>query len=50
MVTGVTRGAVALPLRAALTGSTQSPPIDAVLAALGRSEAIARIVAAADGG
>jgi glutamyl-tRNA synthetase len=40
-------GAVAQPLRAALTGSTQSPPIDAVLFALGRGEALARIRAAA---
>jgi glutamyl-tRNA synthetase len=36
-------GAVAQPLRATLTGSTSSPPIDAVLAALGRDEAVARI-------
>ncbi|WP_426957697.1 glutamate--tRNA ligase [Muricoccus radiodurans] len=36
-------GAVAQPLRAALTGSTQSPPIDAVLAALGREESLGRI-------
>ncbi|MFC3124645.1 glutamate--tRNA ligase [Pseudoroseomonas globiformis] len=41
-------GAVAQPLRAALTGSTQSPPIDAVLFALGREEALTRIRAAAD--
>lgn len=40
-------GAVAQPLRAALTGSTQSPPIDAVLFALGREEALARMRAAA---
>jgi glutamyl-tRNA synthetase len=40
-------GQVAQPLRVALTGSTQSPPIDAVLFALGRSEAIDRILAAA---
>ncbi|WP_237217336.1 glutamate--tRNA ligase [Falsiroseomonas oryziterrae] len=46
-VKGVKLGAVAQPLRAALTGSTQSPPIDAVLFALGRSEAISRILAAA---
>ncbi len=40
-------GQVAQPLRAALTGSTISPGIDATLAALGRDEALARIVAAA---
>ena len=39
-------GAVAQPLRAALTGSTVSPGIDAVLAALGREESLARIAAA----
>jgi glutamyl-tRNA synthetase len=36
-------GQVAQPLRAALTGSTTSPPIDATLAALGRAESLARI-------
>jgi glutamyl-tRNA synthetase len=40
-------GQVAQPLRAALTGSTISPGIDATLAALGRDEALARIAAAA---
>jgi glutamyl-tRNA synthetase len=40
-------GQVAQPLRAALTGSTVSPGIDATLAALGREEALARILAAA---
>jgi glutamyl-tRNA synthetase len=35
--------AVAQPLRAALTGSTASPPIDATVAALGREETLARI-------
>ncbi|MCC6719027.1 MAG: glutamate--tRNA ligase [Acetobacteraceae bacterium] len=45
--TGRKLGAVAQPLRAALTGSTVSPGIDAVLAALGREEALARIAAAA---
>ena len=40
-------GQVAQPLRAALTGSTTSPGIDATLAALGREEALARIEAAA---
>ena len=39
-------GQVAQPLRAALTGSTMSPPIDQTLAALGREEALARIAAA----
>jgi len=38
-------GQVAQPLRAALTGSTASPPIDATAAALGRTEVLARIVA-----
>jgi glutamyl-tRNA synthetase len=47
-VKGMKLGAVAQPLRAALTGSTQSPPIDAVLAALGRSESVLRILAAAE--
>ena len=45
-VKGVKLGAVAQPLRAALTGSLQSPPIDAVLFALGRTEAMDRILAA----
>ena len=40
-------GQVAQPLRAALTGSTASPPIDAVALALGRAETLARIEAAA---
>ncbi|HEX2943011.1 MAG TPA: glutamate--tRNA ligase, partial [Rhodopila sp.] len=43
---GVKLGQVAQPLRAALTGSTVSPGIDATLAALGRDEALARITAA----
>ncbi len=43
---GLKLGQVAQPLRAALTGSTVSPGIDATLAALGRDEALARIVAA----
>jgi glutamyl-tRNA synthetase len=46
-VKGVKMGAIAQPLRAALTGSTSSPPIDAVLFALGRAEAVSRILAAA---
>jgi glutamyl-tRNA synthetase len=44
--TGRKLGQVAQPLRAALTGSTVSPGIDATLAALGREEALARIAAA----
>jgi glutamyl-tRNA synthetase len=42
-------GQVAQPLRAALTGSTTSPGIDATLAALGRAEALARLDAAMAG-
>jgi glutamyl-tRNA synthetase len=38
-------GQVAQPLRAALTGSTTSPGIDATLAALGREEVLARLEA-----
>jgi glutamyl-tRNA synthetase len=38
---------VAQPLRVALTGSTMSPPIDLTLAALGREEALTRILTAA---
>ena len=38
---------VAQPLRVALTGSTMSPPIDLTLYALGKDEALARILAAA---
>ena len=40
-------GQVAQPLRAALTGRSVSPGIDATLAALGRTEALARIFAVA---
>jgi glutamyl-tRNA synthetase len=43
--TGRKLGQVAQPLRAALTGTTTSPPIDATLAALGRKESLARIAA-----
>jgi glutamyl-tRNA synthetase len=39
-------GQVAQPLRAALTGSTTSPGIDATLAALGKEESLKRIEAA----
>lgn len=47
-VKGVKLGQVAQPLRVALTGSTQSPPIDSVLVALGRTESLTRIAAAAN--
>ena len=47
--TGRKLGQVAQPVRAALTGSTTSPGIDATLAALGRDEALARLRAAAAG-
>jgi glutamyl-tRNA synthetase len=40
---GVKLGAVAQPLRAALTGRASSPPIFDVLAALGREESLARL-------
>ena len=39
-------GQIAQPLRAALTGSTVSPGIFEVMAALGRDQALARIAAA----
>ena len=42
--TGRKLGQVAQPLRAALTGSTVSPGIDATLSALGRDEALARVL------
>jgi glutamyl-tRNA synthetase len=48
-VSGKKLGQVAQPLRAALTGSITSPPIDATLAALGRTEALARIAAVSEG-
>ena len=41
--TGIKLGAVAQPLRAALTGSKTSPGIYDVLMALGREESLARI-------
>jgi glutamyl-tRNA synthetase len=47
-VKGVPLKQVAQPLRVALTGSLTSPPINAVLVALGRAEAIERILAAAE--
>ena len=40
---GVKLGAVAQPLRAALTGRTTSPPIFDVLAVLGKAETLARL-------
>jgi glutamyl-tRNA synthetase len=40
---GVKLGALAQPLRAALAGSTMSPPIFEVMAVLGREETLARI-------
>jgi glutamyl-tRNA synthetase len=40
-------GQVAQPLRAALTGSTASPGIDATLVALGKEETLARLAAVA---
>src|SRR5216683_3002325 len=40
---GVKLGAVAQPLRAALTGRTTSPPIFDVLAVLGKNESLARL-------
>jgi glutamyl-tRNA synthetase len=46
-IRGAKLAALAQPLRAALTGSTTSPPIDATLAALGRAESLARIAAVA---
>ncbi|MBV9653820.1 MAG: glutamate--tRNA ligase [Acetobacteraceae bacterium] len=43
---GLKLGQVAQPLRAALTGSTASPPIDVTLEVLGREESLNRIAAA----
>ncbi|HEX9489467.1 MAG TPA: glutamate--tRNA ligase, partial [Stellaceae bacterium] len=40
---GLKLGAVAQPLRAALAGSTSSPPIFEVMAVLGRDETLARL-------
>jgi glutamyl-tRNA synthetase len=40
---GAKLGAIAQPLRAALTGTSVSPPVFDVMAALGRKEALARI-------
>ncbi len=41
--TGRKLGQVAQPIRAALSGTTVSPPIDATLVALGRAESLARL-------
>ena len=47
---GVKLGQVAQPLRAALTGSTTSPPIFEVMEILGRAETLGRLADAADQG
>lgn len=47
-VKGIKLKDVAQPLRVALTGSTMSPPIDLTLYALGKDEALARILAASE--
>jgi glutamyl-tRNA synthetase len=44
---GIKLGAVAQPLRAALTGTSVSPPVFEVAAVLGRDEALARLADAA---
>ena len=46
---GLALGKVAQPIRAALTGSTVSPPIFEVMEILGRDETLARIADAAEG-
>ncbi len=46
---GVKLGAVAQPLRAALTGSLASPGIFEVMEVLGREESLGRIADAASG-
>jgi glutamyl-tRNA synthetase len=46
---GLKLGQAAQPLRAALTGSTASPPIFEVMAVLGRTESLARLADAATG-
>jgi len=48
-VAGLALGKLAQPLRAALTGTTVSPPIFAVMEILGRDESLARIADAAAG-
>jgi glutamyl-tRNA synthetase len=44
---GLKLGQAAQPLRAALTGSTASPPIFEVMVVLGRAESLARLADAA---
>jgi glutamyl-tRNA synthetase len=44
-VHGLKLGAVAQPLRVALTGTAVSPPIDVLVAGLGRDETLARLAA-----
>ncbi len=46
---GLKLGAAAQPLRAAMTGSSASPPIFAVMEVLGREESLARLADASDG-
>jgi glutamyl-tRNA synthetase len=46
---GMKLGQAAQPLRAALTGSTASPPIFEVMAVLGRAESLARLADASGG-
>ncbi|HKT19495.1 MAG TPA: glutamate--tRNA ligase family protein, partial [Stellaceae bacterium] len=46
---GIKLGAAAQPLRAALTGSTASPPIFAVMEVLGRTETLSRLADASGG-
>ena len=43
---GISLGKLAQPLRLAVCGGTVSPPIDATLAILGKSEALARLARA----
>jgi glutamyl-tRNA synthetase len=43
---GVSLGKIAQPIRLAVSGSTVSPPIDATLAILGKSESLARLIRA----
>jgi glutamyl-tRNA synthetase len=45
---GLKLGQAAQPLRAALTGSTASPPIFDVMAVLGRGESLARLADASN--
>ena len=45
-VKGISLGKLAQPLRLAICGGTVSPPIDATLSIVGRTETLARIAAA----